>query len=284
MLFLMNDSFLKKHELTLYYVFALILTSLGGFVSYAFQIQIFSPSNLNFIAFLLWVLMAFSPTITATLLTAINSGKTGLKELFSGFLKAKVSWKWWLAALILLFLPLAVCFILVSFSGSWSIPADFTISLLLTFFLYNFFSGPASEEAGWRGFALPRMLKRWNATTATLVQAAIWIVWHVPYAFVPGSSQSTAFWPVYATLILAINIILNWLYVNSKSSLLITTIAHFCFNFSSVLILGLLMLISSMQFNIIGAILGGAYILLIFICFNAKTFTRWVKSSKEQPE
>jgi membrane protease YdiL (CAAX protease family) len=59
------------------------------------------------------------------------------------------------------------------------VPAPgFTIPRLLSFFLYNFFYGPASEETSWRSFALPRIPKSMNASTATLLQGALWVLGH----------------------------------------------------------------------------------------------------------
>lgn len=36
------------------------------------------------------------------------------------------------------------------------------------------------EEAGWRGYLLPRLQARYGAIGGVLVQTAIWIVWHAP--------------------------------------------------------------------------------------------------------
>jgi membrane protease YdiL (CAAX protease family) len=277
----MSDNFLKKYELAVYYILTFVFMGIGALISFIFQIEIFSVTNLDLIALILWVFMVFSPTYSAFLLTGINYGKKGLKELFSGYLKFRVSWKWWLGALALLLVPFFLCLIIALGSGGYNLPGGFTIPLLLVSIVYTFFSGPIAEEAGWRGFALPRMLKKQSATTATLLQGVIWIFWHVPLIIVPDSSQATAFWPVYAILILLINIILNWLYVNSKGSLAVTILAHFSFNFSSVLILSLLSLVPYMIFSIVGSILGVLYLLLIYILFSAKTYKLRSKQDKE---
>ena len=277
----MSDNFLKKYELTIYYILTFVFMGFGALISFIFQIEIFSVTNLDVIALILWVFMVFSPTYSAFLLTGINHGKAGLKELFSGYFKFKVSWKWWLGALALVLVPFLTCLIIALVSGGYTLPGKFTIPLLLVSIVYTFFSGPIAEEAGWRGFALPRMFKRQSATTATLLQGVIWIFWHVPLIIVPNSSQSTAFWPVYAILILLINIILNWLYINSKGSLAVTILAHFSFNFSSVLILSLLSLVPYMIFSIVGSILGVLYLLLIYILFNPKTYKLRTKYDKD---
>ena len=46
------------------------------------------------------------------------------------------------------------------------------------------FSGPLGEEPGWRGFALPRMLRGQGALAASLVLGAIWAAWHLPLGLV----------------------------------------------------------------------------------------------------
>jgi membrane protease YdiL (CAAX protease family) len=40
--------------------------------------------------------------------------------------------------------------------------------------------GGGQEEAGWRGFALPRMQQRWRPWQTTLVLGLVWGIWHIP--------------------------------------------------------------------------------------------------------
>ena len=37
-----------------------------------------------------------------------------------------------------------------------------------------FFLGPLSEELGWRGYALGRLLTRWNALSSSLIVGFFW--------------------------------------------------------------------------------------------------------------
>lgn len=276
----MEKRLFKRFELLSYFILTFALMIGGAVASFFLKISIFSPGNPSIIAFLLWFVMVFSPSISAAVITGINYGKQGLKELFSGFIRVKVSWVWYLAAIVLLFGPFIAIMLINCSNGASIFGSSPAASTFFAFFIYNFFSGPASEELGWRGFALPRMLKKFNAITATLLQGAIWVAWHIPLVLVPESSQTTAFWPVYITLILVVNIILNWLWVNAKGSLFITVLAHFSFNFGSVLVLSLLNMTSAMTYNIVGAVLGTLYLILIFILFNPKTFLpRWEKGS-----
>jgi uncharacterized protein len=49
------------------------------------------------------------------------------------------------------------------------------LALLSTIIIVGLF-----EEVGWRGFALPRLQRRFDALWAVLVLGVIWAPWHLP--------------------------------------------------------------------------------------------------------
>jgi membrane protease YdiL (CAAX protease family) len=57
-------------------------------------------------------------------------------------------------------------------------PALDRLPVYLAMFAFVAFLGGGREEAGWRGFALPRL--RWRPWQATLVIGIVWGVWHIP--------------------------------------------------------------------------------------------------------
>ncbi len=143
--------------------------------------------------------------------------------------------------------------------------------------IFNLFSGPFAEEAGWRGYALPRLQAKHNSLVSSLILGFLWTLWHVPLAFVAAADQAAlgAFgWIIYTVLIFSITIILTWLYNNSRGSLVIVILAHFCFNAGSNIVVNMLGLVNGTFYNIVGGIGGVLYLAIIFGVFGYKRFSR----------
>ena len=69
------------------------------------------------------------------------------------------------------------------------------------------------EELGWRGYALPLLLEKRSAVTASLILGVIWGVWHVPMVLAGGQNtgnrlQTLLLFPVVAVVL---SIFLGWL-------------------------------------------------------------------------
>jgi uncharacterized protein len=91
---------------------------------------------------------------------------------------------------------------------------------------------PLGEELGWRGYALPRLLGKMNATLAALVIGAVWIVWHIPGFFISGlmavGPEQFGWWGV-ATL--ALSVVMTFLYVRANGNIFVSGIVpHFIIN------------------------------------------------------
>jgi len=99
---------------------------------------------------------------------------------------------------------------------------------LLTFFLYNLIFFGFGEEVGWRGFALPRLLAKSNALTASILLTLFWALWHLPLFFYrPG--YTTMEWTGILGWIFSLltgSILLTWLYNSSRGSILICAVFH----------------------------------------------------------
>jgi membrane protease YdiL (CAAX protease family) len=126
--------------------------------------------------------------------------------------------------------------------------AGWTVPVLLLQVFYQFFSGPFSEEAGWRGFALPRLEAKYNALVSSLILGVVWTFWHLPLFYVPGQAQMSIPMPIYLLLCVSVTTYLTWLYNNTRGSLVITVLGHWAFNLTGTLITGPLSLMPAMVF------------------------------------
>ncbi|MFN3940642.1 MAG: CPBP family intramembrane glutamic endopeptidase [Chitinophagales bacterium] len=97
-----------------------------------------------------------------------------------------------------------------------------------TFFIYNLIFFGFGEEVGWRGFALPRLQKKWNALTASVFLTVFWAIWHLPLFFYrPGyTSMDMAGMLGWVFSLLTGSVLLTWLYNSSLESILICAIFH----------------------------------------------------------
>lgn len=82
------------------------------------------------------------------------------------------------------------------------------------------------EELGWRGYALPRLLRLLSARAATVVLALAWGVWHGPMFLVVGSLQAREPVWLFAAAILAWTCIHSALYLRDRPSIVPNLVFH----------------------------------------------------------
>jgi uncharacterized protein len=269
----------SKWELPLFFLISYLLMGLGAVLYHRLGWRIFSINNLKIGPALIWFIMVFSPTLSALFLTGAFRGKTALIDFLKGYLKFNVKWAWYAAAFALLLVPLLLSagFRLFDIGTGNGMDPTLTLTTFFGWMVFNFFSGPFAEEGGWRGYALPRLQGRYNSLVSSLILGFLWTLWHIPLAFVLGADQANLGlfgWMIYTILIFTITIILTWLYNNTRGSLVITILAHFCFNIGSNIVVNMLGLVNGMFYNIIGGIAGVIYLVLIFSAFGAKRFSK----------
>jgi membrane protease YdiL (CAAX protease family) len=107
----------------------------------------------------------------------------------------RVGWQWYLVVILgPAAFSLAVAGIYTLFGGSWSAAAppallQGPLLFLPLFLLILTFTDGLSEELAWRGFALPRLLTRYNALAASLILGVIWALWHFPLLWTKGNGM-----------------------------------------------------------------------------------------------
>ena len=110
---------------------------------------------------------------------------------------------------------------------------------IIPFAILILFYGPLPEEMGWRGYALDRLQRRWNALTSSLILGTIWSIWHMPLFFMRGTLMSdvfplwsSRFWVAMGPGILSGAVLMTWVYNNTERSTLAAVLLHFMMNFT----------------------------------------------------
>jgi len=158
-----------------------------------------------------------------------------MRSYLSSLVRLRGVWGWGLLALGLPAALILLSILISSILGRQSITAyqfpDTGLALaglVAVKFLYQFFFFNATgEEAGWRGFALPRLQARTNPLIAGLILAFFWAPWHFFLWQAEGQPVLTLqYWiQTYINLIPA-GLALVWIYNRSKGSIMVAGVYH----------------------------------------------------------
>jgi uncharacterized protein len=163
--------------------------------------------------------------------TAVESGRTGVRALLAQVLRWRVRPVWYLAAVFLPALFPAGGFLLGLALGDPIPPAPpLQVWLSVPLLLIALVVPAVLEEVGWRGYALPRLQRRFGWLTASLVLGVIWAGIHLPLWLLPDFGFADQSIPLYLVQIVTISVVLAWLYNATGGSLLLTGIAHAAMN------------------------------------------------------
>jgi uncharacterized protein len=177
---------------------------------------------------------AYGPALAAVAVTAAESGRTGVRALLGQLLRWRVSPGWYTVALLGPNLVVLLALLLYAlYRGQaptqWLlVPGPFYLALLAL--------GPWGEEIGWRGYALPKLQRRWSALGASLLVGLMWFVWHQWPLFTPARPPviDVAGLATFLVYIVAISVLFAWLYNSTGGSLPIAWAAHAGLNLNVV--------------------------------------------------
>ena len=179
---------------------------------------------------LILLLASWIPNIVGVAVTARTDGRAGLRQLFGRVIRWRFSWKWYAVA-VLLPVGAVVLAIVGGAVAGIALPHFSTdAGVLFPLLVVNILAGPLGEELGWRGTALPRLLTRWAALSASLVLGLAWWTFHTP-GFLLGLFP-TGFSPITALLgALALTVLITWMFDNTDGSLIPGSLMHLSINF-----------------------------------------------------
>jgi uncharacterized protein len=201
-----------RHDLVLYFVLAYLL-------SWAlWPLVILNPNSTP--------LVPFGPLIAAVIVALLAGGTRGLWALLRQLGRWRVHPIWYVITLLG---PVVMAGLVAILAVAVGVPMRRTGAYtdwqaIGSFFLTAMILVGLGEEVGWRGFALPRLQRRFDALWAALVVGVLWALWHLPELI----SEPTGQRPPLQFLVwtLALSVIFTWLYNSTSGSLPIVIIFH----------------------------------------------------------
>jgi membrane protease YdiL (CAAX protease family) len=112
--------------------------------------------------------------------------------------------------------------------------AESPLWAVVNFVIFAVFTGPVSEEFGWRGYALPRLQGANSALKASVIVGLLWGFWHTGPDFwriLLQGNPLAILYPLAITMgTIPLSIVSTWLYNNVRGSLLPSMLLHASFN------------------------------------------------------
>ena len=200
-------NFIKRHELTSFFLLAYLLSWLS-------------------VPFMQGGETSWGLAIAARIVIGITLGAQGLREYRNRITNWRAGW-WYLVGPLLILGYEGLAFIISLTRGAHLVEmpqlSAGTLGMLLLF-------GGQWEELGWTGYALPKLRERFanhpnGSVIAVFVLGVFRMLWHLPL-FLYGK----LYWFDIVVLSFAFQIILAWLYDRSGGSVPVAMLTHFVSN------------------------------------------------------
>lgn len=226
-------AFIKRHPLPAYFVIAFLGTWLAIIpLALSQEGSGLLPYTLpEAISMLIFFGAAYAgPLLSALFVTAIESGRPGVRELLRRIVLWRVGLQWYVVA-IFIFMAIFLVAYNLAFRGALLSNLFQNWGLLLSVFLPNVAMGlffpSLGEEPGWRGFALPRLQAGYGPLLGTVILGFFHSLWHLPAFFTPYLGPFTpARFLAFVLAGIAGTFIYTWIYNHTRSSILIAMLVH----------------------------------------------------------
>jgi membrane protease YdiL (CAAX protease family) len=180
------------------------------------------------------ILGSWMPNLAAVTVTGVLAGREGIRQLLGKFFDHRIAVRWYLAALF----PFPLAFVAVGLyrlaSGTTPGNMGLSVGYWVGLITLNLLQGATGEEAGWRGFALPRLQETYGPVKASLILGLVWSCWHLSLWFLSGYSglDLLIYILAFSVNIISLTFLLTWISSKTPNSLIPIVIAHFSFNAS----------------------------------------------------
>ena len=170
-------------------------------------------------------ILPLGPLFAALIVLALIDGRSGVVNFLRRIVQWRVGLRWYALALLLPVALTSTAVGLNSLLGAQMLSTDRIPSLseLPTTFLFIMLFIGLGEEPAWRGFALPRLMSKHTAITASLLLGALHALWHLPLFGLEFDWQNGFPWFLG---VLAAAIVTAWMTNRTRGSLLLPILLH----------------------------------------------------------
>ena len=126
--------------------------------------------------------MLAGPSVMGLLMTALVSGRSGLRDFVSHLLAWRVGARWYAVALLMPPAMMTATLLTLSFISPAFLPGIVTSDQKASRLLVSLAVGVSAgtfEELGWTGFAIPTLRTRWSVLATGLIVGIWWSAWHL---------------------------------------------------------------------------------------------------------
>jgi membrane protease YdiL (CAAX protease family) len=229
-----RESILTRHPLICYSIMAY------GFSWLAMSPFVLSKDGAGFLSYkspiggdLSLYIFSFGPALAAFIMTGVIEGRMGIRRLLGRIALWRVGLRWYLFALVGLPVILTLGTIVVpgNLASFKSMSPVSLLSAYVPFFIYPalLVGGPLGEEPGWRGFAFPRLQRRYGPLVGTLILGPIWAFWHLPIwltAWRVAGMQNIYNVVLFVLFISLWTFVFTWVFNNTRGSVLMAILLH----------------------------------------------------------
>lgn len=215
------NNFFKKHPVLVFYVVTFLFTPIFSLIN----VYVFPSAHIDGIIF-----PQFVPGIVALILIRLTEGNIGIKKLL---LKFKVSREIIIWLIITIIIPIAmvgISYLLLSIISNGYI-SKITLSEASLPLLMGTLICSIGEEIGWRGYMLHKLRSIYSPFTSSVILGVFWGIWHFKfqYGFIGFS--------LFILIVIELSILFTWLSTKTNGNLIIATIFHTLFNFTTTVLL-----------------------------------------------
>lgn len=222
----MNETFFERYSVPIFLI---------GTPLISMAIALFAPVP----PALTVVLMALVPTLMAIFLLAMTEGRHGVGRLLRKLGQWRIGLKWYVVALGLplgLHVVIAVAARLLGWIPTLRL-SERPLPLILVIAVFVLLAS-VTEELGWRGYVLPRLLARRSAVVSALLIGIPWGLLHAPL-YLSGMPNDGASMLPGALVPLAVSVVLTWLFVQTGGNLPTIILCHAALNYFGTFLEGI---------------------------------------------